>query len=102
MLKINTKTTGFGSPADGYAESRLDLNNLVIDDPHTTYYFRYSGESKFNIKSGDILVVDKSKDPEIDDLVIFTRDGKIVLDKLTSKEQEIWGTVTWTLSQIKK
>lgn len=101
-LEIKTKTTGFGSPAESYVDRRLDLNELIVDDIYTTYYFRYMGENKFGINSGDILVVDRSKNPDIDDIVLYKDDSKITLDKFTSNNKDIWGTITWALSQKKK
>jgi DNA polymerase V len=101
-LEIKTKTTGFGSPAESYVDKRLDLNDLIVEDPYTTYYFRYSGESKLGVKTGDILVVDRSKDPLIGDLVLYKTDSQIQLEQFTNNNQDLWGTITWTLSQKKK
>lgn len=100
MLKINAKTTGFGSPAESYVDKRLDLNDLIPNDPMTTYYFKYAGDDKFGIKPNDILVVDKAINPSINDIVLVKKD-KIVLEQYNN-QPNIWGTVTWILNQIKK
>jgi SOS-response transcriptional repressor LexA len=99
-LDVRTKTTGFGSPAETYVDKRLDLNDLIPMDVMTTYYFKYAGEEKLGIKTGDILVVDKSVQPEIGDLVLI-KEKKILLEKF-NKQNDIWGTITWALSQKKK
>ena len=99
-LEIKTKTTGFGSPAETYVKTRLDLNDLIVNDIITTYYFKYMGESKFGISTGDILVVDKAIEPEIGDLVLIRCDD-IRLETFQNQEK-IWGTITWSLSQKKK
>lgn len=99
-LEIKTKTTGFGSPAESYVNKRLDLNELIPLDIMTTYYFKYAGESKLGINTGDILVVDKAIDPQIGDLVLIKSDNIIV--ETFQNQEEIWGTITWTLSQKKK
>lgn len=99
-LEIKTKTTGFGSPAETYVDRRLDLNELIPFDIITTFYFKYGGDDKFGIKTGDILVVDKSIQPDIDDLVLL-KEEKIILDKFKNNDN-LWGTVTWVLSQKKK
>ena len=83
-LEVKTKTTGFGSPAETYVDKRLDLNDLIPMDTMTTYYFKYAGEEKLGIKTGDILVVDKSVEPELGDLVLIKekkiqRDGQILI-----------------------
>jgi hypothetical protein len=100
---INTKTTGFGSPARAYVEKRLDPKDLLIDDPYTTFFFQWSGEEKFELKIGDYLVVDRSKIPDIDDLVVWSGEEKLELDLYKNIDPEkLWGTITWKLCQIKK
>lgn len=101
-LEIKTKTTGFGSPAESYVDKRLDLNDLIVDDVYSTYYFRYSGEDKLGIKTGDILVVDRSKQPESGDLVLYKNDEQIILEQFTFNNNNLWGTITWALSRKKK
>lgn len=100
MLKINAKTTGFGSPAESYVNKRLDLNDLISNDPMTTYYFRYAGDEKLGIKPNDVLVVDRAVNPNINDIVLIKKD-KITLEQYHN-QPNIWGTVTWILNQIKK
>jgi len=99
-LEIKTKTTGFGSPAETYVNKRLDLNELIPFDVITTYYFKYAGESKLGINTGDILVVDKSIEPEIGDLILIKGDN-IILETYQN-QTNIWGTIIWTLSQKKR
>jgi SOS-response transcriptional repressor LexA len=100
QLEVKTKTTGFGSPAENYVQNRLDLNRLIPKDIITTYYFKYEGATKYGAKTGDILVVDKSLNPSQDDLVLIKEDN-IILEKFNS-QTNVWGVVTWVLSQIKK
>lgn len=99
-LYIKTKTTGFGSPAESYVDKRLDLNDLIPFDVMTTYYFRYAGVSKLGVDTGDILVVDRSIYPEEGDLILIKSEN-ILLEKWNN-QKNIWGVVTWTLSQKKK
>jgi len=99
-IEVKTKTTGFGSPAETYVDKRLDLNDLIPMDIMTTYYFKYAGDDKLGVKSGDILVVDKSIDPDTNDLVL-TKSDKINLEQFNN-QPNIWGTITWTLSQKKR
>lgn len=99
-LEVKTKTTGFGSPAENYVQNRLDLNQLIPKDIITTFYFKYDGASKLGANPGDILVVDKSLDPKEEDLVLIKEDN-IILEKFNS-QQNIWGVVTWILTQIRK
>lgn len=61
-LYLSPVHAGFPSPADEYREQTLDLNELVITNPHTTFYVRVAGDSMQDvcIQEGDILVVDRS------------------------------------------
>lgn len=100
---INTKTTGFGSPARAYSRKRLDPNDLLIKDPYSTFFFVWEGEPKYGLKSGDHLVVDRGAIPSENDLVIFSGKEKLQLDLFKNINPDtLWGSVTWKLCQIKK
>lgn len=100
---INTKTTGFGSPARAYSRKRLDPNDLLIKDPYSTFFFVWEGEAKYGLKSGDHLVVDRGVIPSENDLVIFSGEEKLQLDLFKNINPDtLWGSVTWKLCQIKK
>ena len=100
---INTKTTGFGSPARAYVGKRLDTNDLLINDPYSTFFFQWEGESKLGLEWGDYLVVDRGSIPDPDDLVIFSGEEKLHLDLYKNINPDtLWGTITWKLCQIKK
>jgi len=99
-LKINTQTTGFSSPAENYANKRLDLNDLLVKDFVSTFYFSYDGDNLPEIKNGNILVVDKSIDPKVGDFVLMVdNNGDINLYKY-SGDGNVWGTITWILNKV--
>jgi len=97
-LHIKTKTTGFASPAESYVDKRLDLNELIIHNVYSTFYFRYSGPEVFGIKQGDVLVIDKSIQPENGDLVILTDKTFFKLREYKGQDN-LWGKVTWVLNK---
>lgn len=97
-LIISTRTTGFASPAESYVDSRLDLNDLLIKDLKTTFYFKYKGPSTLGVKKDSVLIVDRSELPKEGDLVVLT--DKTFLKIREYKNQEnLWGKVTWVLEQ---
>ena len=53
---------GFPSPADDYLESRIDINELLIQNPPATFIARVSGDSMRNagIHDGDFVVVNRA------------------------------------------
>lgn len=56
--------SGFPSPAADYKTNPLSLDELMIDYPLSTFFFRYKAElykAESEFKDGDILVVDRSK-----------------------------------------
>lgn len=102
-LTINTKTTGFGSPARSYVGKRLDTNDLLVKDPYSTFFFLWEGESKFDLEPGDYLIIDRGVAPEANDLVIFSGEEKLQLDLFKNINPDtLWGSITWKLCQIKK
>lgn len=102
-FKINTKTTGFGSPARAYVTERLDTNQLLIRDSLTTYFFKWEGESIFNLEKGDYLIIDRGIEPLPDDVVLYSEETKLSLNYFKNiPKEDLWGTLTWKLSPIKK
>lgn len=53
---------GFPSPSADVAESRLDLNTLLVQNTNATFFFRVQGDSMAGIGlvEGSYLVVDRS------------------------------------------
>ena len=78
---------GFPSPADSYLQKKLDLNELLIDDAESTYFVEVSGESMKDagILDGDILIVNKSKSPKNDDIIIAVVDGDLTVKRYVKK-----------------
>jgi len=79
---------GFPSPADDYIEKRLDLNELLIKKPASTFFVRADGESMLGagIHSGDVLVVDRSLHPAVGKIIVCALDGELTVKRLRSKE----------------
>lgn len=75
---------GFPSPAQDYLSESIDLNKDLIRHPASTFYARVIGDSMAGegITEGDILVIDKSVDPEHGDLAVCCLDGEFTLKRL--------------------
>jgi DNA polymerase V len=98
-IHINATTTGFASPAETYVDKRLDLNDLIVKDHYTTFYFKYSGPSVFGINQGDTIVIDRTEDPKDGDLVILTEKTHFKLREYKG-QKNLWGKVTWVLKKM--
>jgi DNA polymerase V len=72
---------GFPSPALDYAETSLNLHQLMVRHPEATYFMRVEGNGMCSagIFPGDLLVVDRAIDPRPGDVVIAVVDGIFVV-----------------------
>ena len=66
---------GFPSPAESYKET-LDFNDLLIDNAPATFVLRVAGQSMIDagIFDGDLMVVDRSRTPKNNDIVVMQID----------------------------
>jgi DNA polymerase V len=116
---------GFPSPADDHAESRLDLNEYLINQAESTFFVRIKGDSMVDagILDNDIVIVDRSKSAAINDSVLASIDGEFTVKVLIKNNTgpylmpankefkpiyieegsqfEIWGVVTGSVRKFK-
>lgn len=78
---IGDKQTGFRSPAQDWAEDRLDLNTKLVAHPASTFFFRSASQGEFpaGIFEEDLLIVDRSLTPAVGDLVLAVRGAELEL-----------------------
>jgi DNA polymerase V len=83
-LFISKVAAGFPSPADDYVEKTLDLEELLIQKPAATFFVRAQGDSMLGagIHPNDILVVDRSREPMPDKIVICAVNGELTVKRL--------------------
>lgn len=79
---------GFPSPATDYEEESLDLSKELIKHREATFYARVVGDSMIDagLHPGDIVVVDKSLEPQQGDIVVAWVAGE---DGFTIKELDL-------------
>lgn len=77
-------SAGFPSPAADFEDKRLDINEYLIRNPVSTFFFPVEGDSMegAEIFAGDILVVDKSVRPLHGHIVIAFVDGERLVKRL--------------------
>lgn len=83
-LDVVKVSAGFPSPAADYEEKRLDINEYLVRNPVSTFFFAVQGDSMegAEIFDGDILVVDKSVRPEHGHVVVAFVDGERLVKRL--------------------
>ena len=76
--KAAIKATGFAAPTQGYEEQGIDLNRLLIHNPPATYFVKLdsSDMEHLGLPKNTLLIVDRSKPPKPDNLVIFRHAGQ--------------------------
>ena len=113
---------GFPSPAQDYITESVDLNRMLVRHPASTFYAKVVGDSmaEEGITEGDILIIDRSIEPEHGDLAVCCLDGEFTLKRLCYRGGErlylmpsnrrykpievtseadfrVWGIVTYTI-----
>jgi DNA polymerase V len=78
---------GFPSPGDDHIERILDINDLVVKNPASTFFVRVEGDSMMGagIFSNDVLVVDRSLTPRSGSIVLAAVFGELVVKRLVAK-----------------
>ena len=91
-LMLTPVKAGFPNPADDARSIALDLNELVVRHPVSTYYLRVDGDSMTGagVTTGDIVVVDKSLEPKNGDIVVAAVDGEFTLKYLKRAGKQAW------------
>jgi len=81
---------GFPSPADDVQE-KLDLVKMLVAHPASTFFFRVAGLSMVDasIDEGDIIIVDKARDPSNGDIAVCFLDGEFTLKRLSIEKGKV-------------
>ena len=88
----NGVSAGFPSPAEDHIHSKIDLNNLLIENPSATYYVRVNGDSMLGagILSGDLLIVDRSIEVTNNCIVVAHLDGEFTVKRIKKIKKKIF------------
>lgn len=92
---------GISSNAQG-----VDLNQLLVDHALSTYFMRVAADiPELDLRSGDILVVDRSLQPKKADLIVVSEQAdpelKITRFADLSGELQLWGVVMHVIRKIR-
>jgi DNA polymerase V len=84
------KTTGFASPAQGYEDTNIDLNEILVKNPSATYFFKLESEdmSDLGLSKGTLLVVDRSKTPIFNQFVLIKHEGQFLCRLMVKHNQQ--------------
>ena len=117
-------SAGFPSPADDFKELRISIDQEVVSNEEATFYARVAGESMqgAGLDDGDLLVIDRSKEPEDNNIAVCFIDGEFTVKRLkvtpeciylmpenskykpiqVTEENEliVWGVVTFVVKKV--
>lgn len=84
-LFASSPSAGFPAPGDDQVEKILDINDLVVQNPESTFFVRVSGDSMtgVGIFDGDVLVIDRSKEATDGKIVVAAVNGELVVKRLS-------------------
>lgn len=85
-------TAGFPSPADDFLDLSIDLNEELIKNKATTFYGRVRGESMkdVGINDGDLLIIDKSLEPQNNKIAVCFIDGEFTVKRIKLEKDICW------------
>ena len=117
-------SAGFPSPADDFKELRISIDQEVVKNEEATFYARVSGQSMqgAGLDDGDLLVIDRSQEPENNAIVVCFIDGEFTVKRLkvekdciylmpenpkyhpikvtADNQLQIWGVVTYVVKKV--
>tara|TARA_B100000767_G_scaffold274761_1_gene308805 strand:- start:2220 stop:2666 length:447 start_codon:yes stop_codon:yes gene_type:complete len=123
-LAQNGVSAGFPSPADDFKELRISIDQEVVKNEEATFYARVAGESMqgAGLDDGDLLVIDRSKEPQDNNIAVCFVDGEFTVKRLKveadciylipenkkykpirvteDNELIIWGVVTFVVKKV--
>ena len=114
---------GFPSPAQDFIAQAIDLNKYIIKHTSATYFALVKGVSMdTDLSEGDLLVVDRSLDPQDGKIAVCFVDGEFTVKKIriekdrcllvpsnpdypvieVNKDNDftIWGIVTYVIKKV--
>ena len=115
---------GFPSPAADFDETKISLDNVLVKNREATFYAKASGTSMIGagIDDGDLLVIDRSIEPENNKIAVCFIDGEFTVKRIqiekdcvylipdnenfkpikvtADNEFIIWGMVTYVIKSI--
>lgn len=91
-LVENGISAGFPSPADDFLDLSIDLNKELIKNKSATFFARVKGDSMQDagIHDGDLLVVDKSLEPQDKKIAVCFIDGEFTVKRIRIEKDIIW------------
>ena len=85
-------SAGFPSPADDFKEIRISLDKELVKNKEATFYARVDGDSMIGagLEDGDLLVIDRSLNPENGKIAICLVDGDFTVKRIKKEKNKLF------------
>lgn len=85
-------SAGFPSPADDFKETRISLDEELIQNKEATFFAKVSGQSMIGagLDDNDLLVIDRSIEPTNNKIAVCFLDGEFTVKRLRVEGKEVW------------
>lgn len=83
---------GFPSPAEEEGNDRISLDDYLIDQPNSTFFLKVKGDSmdQAGILEGDIVIVQRSSDVHLNQTVVVSIEGQLIIKTLRKIDQRFF------------
>lgn len=87
-IPLYNQVASAGVPKPMHIEARLSADEMMVKNPMATYFVGVKGDSMLNagITDGDVVVVDRSLEPSIGNIVLAEVDGEFTVKYLGKEE----------------
>ncbi len=84
--------TGFPSPAEEYRQAELNLQNLLVRSPLSTFFVRFEGDAMNGEKifDQDLLIIERGEEYLDGQIVMAFINGQRLIRKLRRSEEGLW------------
>lgn len=81
---------GFAAPVEEQAEETITIEDYLVRDKSSTFLLRVKGDSMIGagIHEGDLVVVERGKEPRVGDIVVGILDGEFTLKRLVKEKEK--------------
>jgi DNA polymerase V len=85
-------SAGFPSPAEDFKENRISLDEELVKNKEATFFARVDGDSMIGagIEDGDLLVIDRSLNPENGKIAVCLIDGDFTVKRIKKEKEKIY------------
>jgi len=81
-------SAGFATSAEEQAEEIVKLDDYLVRDQSATFLLRVKGDSMIDagILEGDLVIVERNKEPKVGNIVVGVLDGEFTLKRLKKEK----------------